>query len=101
MLNLGCHRHYPTAQGIARGRKLAELKINMLEVPMRLLGQQKVMRLLRMGFKAFSVQNSLPYAVSLVCAVDKARELQLKLVPEERKVSSRRQQCGDDAVWQE
>jgi hypothetical protein len=52
---------------------------------LKMMGKHREVRALKVGFKAFSVHNSLGYAKSIVCSVDNVRALHLQMAPKERK----------------
>jgi hypothetical protein len=85
--------HNPTADGIASGAKSAKLKIKLVGGLLKLAGKEREYRALKMGFKAFSVHNSMAYGKSFVCAVDNGRALMNQMLEKEK--SSWR------CVWQE
>jgi hypothetical protein len=76
--------HTPTTAGLQRGNTKAAAKASFLAALMRLAGEKRQAYKLQMGVKAFGVQNSLPLAASLVCAIDNVIKLRDRITPEER-----------------
>jgi hypothetical protein len=51
---------------------------------LKLAGKEREYRALKMGFKAFSVHNSMAYGKSFVCAVDNGRALMNQMLEKEK-----------------
>jgi hypothetical protein len=51
---------------------------------LKLAGKERECRALKMGFKAFSVHNSMAYGKSFVCAVDNGRALMNQMLDKEK-----------------
>lgn len=77
--------HTPTQQGIDSAAASAKLKIKLVGGLLKLAGKQREYRALKMGFKAFSVHNSLSYGKSFVCSVANGRALLAQMAPAERR----------------
>lgn len=84
-VSFGKGEHQPTQEGIDRGAAAAKLKIKLVGSLLKLAGKQREYKALKMGFKAFSVHNSLAYGKSIVCSVANGRALLAQMAPEERK----------------
>lgn len=79
-------QHIPTQEGIDKGAAAANLKIKLVGGLLKLAGKHREYRALKMGFKAFSVHNSLAYGKSFVCSVSNGRALLAQMPKEERKL---------------
>ncbi|KAF8068243.1 fatty acyl-CoA reductase [Scenedesmus sp. PABB004] len=75
--------HEPTQEGISRGAAAARLRIKLVGGLLKLAGKRRECRALKMGFKAFSVHNSIAYGKSIVCAVDNCRALRAQMSAKE------------------